>query len=226
MRSWVLLYLEFGSGGTRKPVILRVQTIWGQVPAGRSLLSIYFLSKQDFTSAPSNTVILHHEPYKWGSWNPSPKRTASEKVIRKVLLIDLEHLIPSKILPIRLALPSSIHISFPWDLCKILGLYNIKCELSTGKLVLETWHLDSLFLFLFFFNSLGTCLFSSWNCCLELIIFRWIFSDLWTGFKQEMQDFLSVSVFQLLFHGCSLERVKKSMPSLGTGRRKSSQDGA
>lgn len=111
------------------PFVSEVQTIWGpgssyiwgadQVgpgtlshlgsnlegpePVSRSLLISCFLSRQDFTSARSNPVILHCEPYKCGSWNPWPKGTAWEKVTRKALLIDLEHCLPSKIQPIRLA---------------------------------------------------------------------------------------------------------------------------
>lgn len=127
------VHLSLGAKGHNSeadnPFVSEVQTIWGpgssyiwgadQVgpgtlshlgsnlegpePVSRSLLISCFLSRQDFTSAHSNPVILHCEPYKCGSWNPWPKGTAWEKVTRKALLIDLEHCLPSKIQPIRLA---------------------------------------------------------------------------------------------------------------------------
>ena len=134
---WALLYLEFSSDRTRNPLIFGVQTMWGQEPAGRSLPNTYSLSKQVFTSASSNPVILHCEPNKWASWNPWPTCTSEKKFTRKTLLIDLGHLPPSKILPVKLAPPSIPHMPFLQDLCKTLGLCNNKYEFPSGKLLLK-----------------------------------------------------------------------------------------
>lgn len=97
MKLWALFYLELGSGRPGTLLYLGSRP-WGDRNqlAGRSLPSSYILSRQDFTFAPSNPVILHCDPYKRDSWHPCPKWTAGEKVTGKVLLIDLEHLPPSK----------------------------------------------------------------------------------------------------------------------------------
>ena len=114
-----------------------VQTTWGQGPAGRSLLNTYSVSKQVFTSASSSPVILHCESNKWASRNPQPTWTAEEKFTRKPLLIELGHLSPSKILPVRLAPPPIPHTPFLQDLCKTLDLCNNKYEFPSGKLLLK-----------------------------------------------------------------------------------------